>query len=144
MAKRTIESYSGFQIVAAFYKGKYQGRAHGERQFSAEGTDIKSVVANLKRLVDSWNINRESILAKEREERHRVLAKEREERHRAFLKARNVLYQGVRETNKPRLQRVTHCWSCKGHLDNSINVECVACGWILCDCGACGCGYHAR
>jgi len=133
MTKRTIESYSDFKLVAAFYKGKYQGRAHGERQFSAEGADIESVIVNLKRLVDSWKINREAILAKEREERHRE-----------FLKARDILYQGVRESNKPRSQRVTHCWSCKCHLDNSINMECVACRWILCDCGACGCGYHAR
>jgi hypothetical protein len=38
--------------------------------------------------------------------------------------------------------RVTHCWSCHSHLENSIHLECSACNWIVCPkCGACGCGY---
>ena len=36
--------------------------------------------------------------------------------------------------------RVTRCWRCKKHLDNTANSECVKCRWILCQCGACGCG----
>jgi hypothetical protein len=26
-------------------------------------------------------------------------------------------------------------------LDNAVDVECVACDWIICVCGACGCGF---
>lgn len=41
-----------------------------------------------------------------------------------------------------KIHRVTHCYACKKPLDNSIDLECVACGWIICKCGACGCGWH--
>jgi hypothetical protein len=37
--------------------------------------------------------------------------------------------------------RVTHCYNCKNHLDNAVDIECSACRWIICQCGACGCGY---
>jgi hypothetical protein len=37
--------------------------------------------------------------------------------------------------------RATHCYSCQHSLDSNINLVCVACGWIICICGACGCGY---
>ena len=61
------------------------------------------------------------------------------ERHRVRLEALGLLYKGVKPS-VPRARRVTHCWSCKDKLDNSIDVECNACGWILCGCGGCGCG----
>lgn len=41
----------------------------------------------------------------------------------------------------PRRHRVTHCYSCKRGLDNKLFFECNACHWIICTCGACGCGY---
>ena len=41
----------------------------------------------------------------------------------------------------PRQHRVTHCYSCKRHLDSKVFLECSACHWIICGCGACGCGY---
>lgn len=41
----------------------------------------------------------------------------------------------------PRSLRVTHCYACKRHLDNQTFLECSACNWIICNCGACGCGY---
>ncbi|MEY3788787.1 MAG: hypothetical protein RIQ94_939 [Pseudomonadota bacterium] len=67
---------------------------------------------------------------------------ERENRHRAFLEERGIPYQGVRLATKVRNHhRITHCYSCKRHLDNAIMTECVTCGWILCNCGACGCGW---
>ncbi len=41
-------------------------------------------------------------------------------------------------------RRVAHCFRCGGELDNSIDKECEACGWIVCNCGACGCQYENR
>ena len=39
-------------------------------------------------------------------------------------------------------KRVTHCYQCKKDLD-SVNFSiCKKCGWIRCQCGACGCGYE--
>lgn len=60
--------------------------------------------------------------------------------HAGFLKARGLDNKGTRQIT--REHRVTHCYACKEHLDNAIDVECAACGWIICGtCGACGCGY---
>ena len=69
-----------------------------------------------------------------------------EDRHKANLAFFGCEWKGVRKvdtTAAGRRHRVTHCWFCKGHLDNAVDLECVACGWILCQCGACGCGYGA-
>lgn len=52
-------------------------------------------------------------------------------------------YRGLQRPTLRDRRRVTHCYSCKSRLDNSTNVECMSCGWILCPCGACGCGYMA-
>ena len=62
--------------------------------------------------------------------------------HRHFLDSRGIPYQGISEVSPEKRHRVAHCYSCKDELDNSINPECTACKWILCDCGACGCGYE--
>ncbi len=62
-----------------------------------------------------------------------------ETRHRKFLKDKGISYPGTKKPGKRK--RATNCYSCKKHLDNDIDKECRACGWIICFCGACGCGY---
>jgi hypothetical protein len=63
-----------------------------------------------------------------------------EDRHKKFLRDRGLPDCGIRPATVHERHRVTHCWSCKEHLDNSVDLECAACGWIICGCGACGCG----
>lgn len=63
-----------------------------------------------------------------------------EEKHSKFLLERGLRDNGIRPATSNRYRRVTHCWSCQEHLDNSVDVECATCGWIICNCGACGCG----
>jgi hypothetical protein len=60
------------------------------------------------------------------------------ERHRTFLESSGRNYQGVIESRSGRV-RLTHCWRCKEDLDNRVDIECAACHWIICTCGACGC-----
>lgn len=48
-----------------------------------------------------------------------------------------VLYRSRRFKKR----RQPHCYACKQDLDNAIDPECTACGWIICECGACGCNY---
>ena len=43
--------------------------------------------------------------------------------------------------NTPNSRRITHCYSCKSHLDEAQHLNCSVCRWIVCPCGACGCGY---
>ena len=40
--------------------------------------------------------------------------------------------------------RSTKCYRCGAAIDSEFYLECAACGWIVCDCGACGCGYDKR
>ncbi len=61
------------------------------------------------------------------------------ERHKYFLAKRKLPYKGINDSIS-RKHRVTHCYVCKEHLDNLVDLECSACGWIICTCGACGCG----
>ena len=38
--------------------------------------------------------------------------------------------------------RSTDCYECQRDL-NAVDFRvCQRCGWICCECGACGCGYH--
>ena len=80
-------------------------------------------------------------------ERDRKLANEAlarlavEEKHAEFLRAKGFANLGVQPARKLSGTRITHCWSCKSHLDNRVDIECVKCQWIICACGACGCGW---
>jgi hypothetical protein len=60
-------------------------------------------------------------------------------RHRLRFQRMGKKYSGIRKSNR-RVPRETHCWSCKRTLTSEGFPECVECGWILCECGACGCG----
>lgn len=63
------------------------------------------------------------------------------EKHKEYINKIQKTYLGFsKSTNK--ILRVTVCFSCKEPLDNRIDIECNACGWIICNrCGACGCDY---
>jgi hypothetical protein len=64
-------------------------------------------------------------------------------RHRRHVEARGMPYKGAgRRQRVHTVRRETHCWGCKAHLDSDIEIECFSCGWILCRCGCCGCGWH--
>lgn len=65
-----------------------------------------------------------------------------------FIRARSEFFfklgqsdPGTRPAQALKMHRVTHCYSCKSSLDNATDAECLACNWIVCFCGACGCGY---
>lgn len=70
---------------------------------------------------------------------------ELKERHKKRLAAQGLESKGTRlGGTSPRSSRTTACYVCKEELDGSIDLECMGCNWILCQCGACGCGYTGR
>jgi hypothetical protein len=77
----------------------------------------------------------------EGDEASRILRETLPARHRERIEKLGLEYKGIRAVTRLRNRRITHCWACHDHLDNTVDVECVLCGWILCTCGACGCGY---
>jgi hypothetical protein len=64
------------------------------------------------------------------------------ERHKKYLS--DIGHQGaeLRESNSPYV-REAHCWRCKNAIDSEVNLECSKCSWIVCHCGACGCGPNS-
>jgi len=65
-----------------------------------------------------------------------------ERKNRLFLQMLGKKFAGTRKRDMSLPLRSTHCYSCKSGIDSSTDLECVRCGWILCSCGACGCGYE--
>ena len=59
----------------------------------------------------------------------------------SYLSARKLHDQGIRPASETSKHRIAHCWNCKTPLESGVNIECAGCGWIICKCGACGCGY---
>lgn len=64
--------------------------------------------------------------------------------HANFLLMRGLPEYGVRPREEAKVHRVTKCWNCKEELDNNVDIECTNCNWIICKCGACGCGRETK
>ena len=85
------------------------------------------------------------LLEKEKKEKERtsdLTNKEhqtRVERHKKFLD--KIGKTGEARFVEPCNNRATHCYSCKCNLSSNLNLECTTCHWLICECGACGCGY---
>jgi hypothetical protein len=129
---RIIEYYKGFKVVVAYYKEEYQARGHHKiaETVSARKCDsLEDAQKKIRLLIDSAvELNRESI-------RQGLI-----ENHKKWMENKGKQYLGVRAITSFR--RTSHCYSCKAGVDNAYDVECAACGWIICsNCGACGCGY---
>src|SRR5262249_32210457 len=57
--------------------------------------------------------------------------------HTEFLSARGAPQSATGKAKKSS-HRATTCANCNRKLANAIEVECAACHWIICACGACG------
>ena len=62
--------------------------------------------------------------------------------HKKYLESKGILYEGVSVSFKS--VRNTHCYSCKEKISTYTNLICNSCNWIICNCGACGCGYSCK
>jgi hypothetical protein len=60
--------------------------------------------------------------------------------HQNYFRKRGLAYAGTREPTQGIIARFAVCWSCKQPLTTEVDLECNACGWMICACGACGCG----
>ena len=58
--------------------------------------------------------------------------------HKAYLKKHRIGHKGTRLGFTKRAE--PECFECKRSNDGSIDLECNICGWVICSCGACGCG----
>lgn len=85
------------------------------------------------------------LLDKEQEEKRRssdLLLNDQQNQinqHREFLS--KIGKSGEAKIVESRRNRATNCYSCKCDLSSTANLECTSCNWLICKCGACGCGY---
>lgn len=123
--RKTLD-YRGYTMVAAFYRGMYQGKAWHKRtdaHLHVVGGSMDDILQKLHSIVDE-------------QFKPDVIA----EKHRKFLDSRSKPNKGVKGSG--RKHRHSHCYNCTTPVDNAVDLECNACGWIICSyCGACGCGY---
>ena len=61
--------------------------------------------------------------------------------HKEFLAERGIPYVGIKLNTNRASTREASCYNCGSLLDSSLDAGCKACGWMLCFCGACGCGH---
>lgn len=48
----------------------------------------------------------------------------------------------TKKRSKRKKYRETHCFECGAILNSNEHEECLVCGWLECDCTACGCDYE--
>ncbi len=48
---------------------------------------------------------------------------------------------GIFKSGSKKHKRETHCYGCGHDLSSFEDFSCKKCKWLLCTCGACGCGY---
>ena len=101
-----------------------------------------------------WNLsNKEERDRREREKQEReallnnlfsqIPSYDAKQKHRLIIQAKGDHYKGVRlpeEVQSNSYRRHARCWNCHKYLDSYAELQCKACGWMLCKCGACGCG----
>jgi len=72
------------------------------------------------------------------------LAMRREVIKAAREKSRRQEFERRRErvdTLEMKNLRTARCFHCKKSLDSQKNENCSSCGWMICNCGACGCEF---
>jgi hypothetical protein len=132
--QRKVESYRGFEIVAKGCKGKAWAKETGLKDLTAEGVNSSEVIKQLRKEIDVALQPRSVALRK-------TLPK----RHREYLIGLSKPDEGLRAASLINPRRVNVCYQCGEPVDNGVDLECVACGWIVChSCAACGCGHESR
>ena len=130
-SKNPIEYYRSFELVGGFHQGRFQGHAYHpitKKKICIVGSDITSTMEDLKRAVDldvaeNWPVYRKRL----------------DEKHRIFLAS--IAAPSLGRAVVSHSSRANHCYDCKKPLDNTFDLECIACRWTVCNyCGACACG----
>lgn len=63
------------------------------------------------------------------------------EKHRLFLSQLGRGSDDVELESRARWPRQAHCFTCQSDLSSEVHFACSRCGWLVCACGTCGCGY---
>ena len=64
-------------------------------------------------------------------------------RHQDFLRTIGKTGMASPSNTSARHRYIANCYRCREGLDSQLNLQCGSCHWLVCQCGACGCGYYA-
>ena len=53
-------------------------------------------------------------------------------------------FSGVSNIKHHNQKRMPHCYACARIIDGFKSFSCDECKWLICSCGACGCGYYDK
>jgi hypothetical protein len=152
--------YGCGEIGSIVFDSSIQLNDHSVLLFVLEENDVKKYLADEVRLMlkketddekikkleqkyESWRkfySSKLKYLASEKPYSFQEVKDRAESEHKKRLEKLGLPYKGVNQ-NPTKEHRATYCYACGENLDSAIDLECVACGWILCKCGACGCGF---
>jgi hypothetical protein len=99
----------------------------------------------IEEVIERQESTKQKAIQKHKEQRTIQKYKEQKaiQKHKEYLIEIGKPYSGV-NLKTTKVHRVTHCYSCKENLDSHFHIECNSCGWLICKCGACGCGYEYK
>lgn len=99
--------------------------------------------ANLLKLKAEFLTRRSGVVDVLRREAKALREREIIANHERFLAELKVApgTHWARSSGGGQSRRLTHCYSCKVSLDSAHDLQCTRCKWMICTCGACGCGY---
>lgn len=126
------ETWNGFNLRINSLQGIYYGFARGEIIIKINSKNREEVIRKLKNEIEFFLINK-----------NKIISRNRRDRHKEFLYRKGIVFKGVRNSEEKK-NRSSHCYKCKNAVSSEIQDECIACEWIICNCGACGCGYSWR
>lgn len=137
MKEERISLYiGGINLIAAFYRGRFQGKLHSKsagQLYRVTGNSIDEVVSKLKKALYTEEVQT------------RITASVRQLHHEHILgiaKSAGVDTLYVSPSRVSTRRYVNHCWNCKQSVDNLIDLSCGMCGWVICSRdGACGCKF---
>jgi hypothetical protein len=127
-------------------KGLFFHMIKGYFKESLDNPKLESFVANDRTAHQFAEARRQfEFRLKQKEEAKAKLEDELRERHKAFLKKKGLRFSEVKFVEQQKSPRITNCYNCSNkNLRSDVNLICISCGWLICSCGACGCGYSYK
>lgn len=128
-------------MVYAFYVSKTEMREYPKAQVKTMLTTLRD--ERREKAIDSytgWKLVHGASFLQEQKDIKENRRNEAIAKHMAYVKEHGANYEGIRDGSS-RTHRTTHCYECKQPLESSLHVECNSCNWLICYCGACGCGF---
>lgn len=114
-----------------------------EKWYATNGEDFLHKDEPRRKKATEERNQRELIQEERRVARAEARQREAIEKHKQYLTRHKIEYKGA-VIVASKAHRATHCYACKDELDSQLHIQCQSCGWLICYCGACGCGYDGH